>query len=125
MFGRDARLPFDPPSSTAQLPVTNDYHSQLTRFLNKARSSARERIRQQQNLYKRHFDTGRSDLPPLQAGRLVLLRQMMPKHLRKFSPKYYGPFQVILQLSRLNYEVKRVHDGHCETVHVSRIRLLP
>ncbi len=70
------------------------------------------------------YDTGRQDLSPLKTGQLVLIKQMMAKNLRKFSPKYYGPFQVIKQMSRLNYEVKHVNDGHIEKVHVSRIRVV-
>jgi hypothetical protein len=49
---------------------------------------------------------------------------MMLKNLRKFSPKYYGPFTVLQQMGRLNYEVKHINDGHIEKVHVSRIRII-
>ncbi|CAF1231754.1 unnamed protein product [Adineta ricciae] len=124
MYGRDAILPFDVNSSISNLPVASDYYNQLIRFLQQAKSTAWYRIKQQQDIYKRTYDTGRKDLSPLQPNQLVFLKQMMPKHLKKFSPKYYGPFAVLRQIGRLNYLVKHVNDGHVEKVHVSRIRLI-
>ncbi|CAF1243658.1 unnamed protein product [Adineta steineri] len=124
MYGRDAILPFDTPSQITKLSSANDYYSQLVRFLKQAKSSAWYNIKQQHNVYKRTYDTGRQDLTPLKSNQLVFLKQMMSKNLRKFSPKYYGPFRVIRQLGRLNYEVKHVNDGHIEKVHVSRIRVI-
>lgn len=124
MYGREAILPFDVPQPITKLSTVNDYYTQLVQFLKQAKSSAWPNIKRQANIYKRTYDTGRQDLPPLKPGQLVLLKQMMVKNLRKFSPKYYGPFTVIKQLSRLNYEVKHVTDSHTETVHVSRIRLI-
>ncbi|CAM4943298.1 unnamed protein product [Rotaria socialis] len=124
MYGRDPILPFDTPSHITKLSSVNDYYDQLVRFLQQAKSSAWYNIKQQQNVYKRIYDTGRQDLSPLKPGQLVFLKQMMVKNLRKFSPKYYGPFRVIRQLGRLNYEVKHINDGHIEKVHVSRIRII-
>ncbi|CAM4955013.1 unnamed protein product [Rotaria socialis] len=124
MYGRDPILPFDTPSHITKLSSVNDYYDQLVRFLQQAKSSAWYNIKQQQNAYKRIYDTGRQDLSPLKPGQLVFLKQMMVKNLRKFSPKYYGPFRVIRQLGRLNYEVKHINDGHIEKVHVSRIRII-
>ena len=124
MYGREAILPFDAPSSITKLPTSNDYYSQLIKFLKEAKSTAWYNIKQRQNIYKKTYDTGRQDLPALKPGQLILLKQMMPKNLRKFSAKYYGPFRVIRQLSRLNYEVKHVSDGHTEEVHTSRIRVI-
>ncbi|CAM4849063.1 unnamed protein product [Rotaria magnacalcarata] len=124
MYGRDPILPFDTPSHITKLSSVNDYHDQLVRLLQQAKYSAWYNIKQQQNIYKRIYDTGRQDLPPLKPGQLVFLKQMMAKKLRKFSPKYYGPFCVIRQLGRLNYEVKHINDGHIEKVHVSRIRTI-
>ena len=124
MYGRDPILPFDVPRQITQLSSVNDYYNQLVRFLQQVKSSAWYNIKQQQNIYKRTYDTDRQDLSPLKPGQLVLLKQMMIKNLRKFSPKYYGPFRVIRQLGRLNYEMKHVNDGHIEKVHVSRIRLI-
>ncbi|CAM4956447.1 unnamed protein product [Rotaria socialis] len=112
MYGRDPILPFDTPSHITKLSSVNDYYDQLVRFLQQAKSSAWYNIKQQQNVYKRIYDTGRQDLSPLKPGQLVFLKQMMVKNLRKFSPKYYGPFRVIRQLGRLNYEVKHINDGH-------------
>ena len=125
MYGRDPMLPFDMPHTNSLLPITNDYYQQLKRFLNQAKSSARCNITRTQNLYKKTYDTGRMDLPRLKLGQLILVKQMMLKHLRKFSPKYYGPFKVVKHISRLNYQVQHVADGHMETVHVSRIRVIP
>ncbi|CAF4548885.1 unnamed protein product [Didymodactylos carnosus] len=68
MYGREALLPFDPPSSTTRLSTANDYYAQLTKFLKQAKSTVRDNIRQQQNVYKRTYDTGRQDLPPLKPG---------------------------------------------------------
>jgi hypothetical protein len=124
MYGRDAILPFDTPSQITKLSTANDYYSQLIRFLKQVKSTAWYNIKQQQNIYKRTYDTGRQDLTPLKPGQLVFLKQMMVKNLRKFSPKYYGPFRVIRQLNRLNYEVKHINDGHIEKVHTSRIRII-
>jgi hypothetical protein len=124
MYGREAILPFDTPSPITQLSTVNDYYSQLIRFLKQAKSTVWYRIKQAQNVYKKTYDTGRQDLPPLKPGRLVFIKQMMSKNLRKFSPKYYGPFRVIRQLGRLNYEVKHINDNHMEKVHVARIRLI-
>jgi hypothetical protein len=124
MYGRDAILPFDAPSPITKLSSVNDYYSQLVRFLKQAKSTAWYKIKQTQNIYKKTYDMGRQDLPPLKPGRLVFIKQMMVKNLRKFSPKYYGPFRVTRQLGRLNYEVKHVNDGHMEKVHVSRIRII-
>ncbi|CAF2400326.1 unnamed protein product [Rotaria sp. Silwood2] len=124
MHGRDAILPFDTPSQITKLSTVNDYYTQLIRFLKQAKSTAWYNIKQQQNVYKRTYDTGRQDLPPLKVGQLVFLKQMMVKNLRKFSPKYYGPFRVIRQLGRLNYEVQHINNGHVEKAHVSRIRLI-
>jgi hypothetical protein len=124
MYGRDALLPFDTPSSITKLSTVNDYYSQLIKFLTQAKSTIWYNIKQQQNIYKRTYDTGRQDLPSLKLGQLVFIKQMMTKNLRKFSPKYYGPFAILRQISRLNYEVQHVHDGHIEKVHVSRIRLI-
>lgn len=124
MYGRDPTLPFDTPTPITKMSLVNDYYSQLCRFMEQAKSMARTNIKQQQNIYKRTYDTGRQDLSPLKPGRLVFIKQMMAKNLRKFSPKYYGPFSILQQLSRLNYEVQHVHDGHKEKVHVSRIRLI-
>ncbi|CAF1570065.1 unnamed protein product [Adineta ricciae] len=124
MYGRDAILPFDVPQSITQLPSVNDYYLHLIRFLKQAKSSAWYQIKHTQNVYKRTYDTGRRDLTPLKPNQLVFLKQMMVKHLRKFSPKYYGPFRILRQLNRLNYEVKHIHDGHTERVHVSRIRII-
>jgi hypothetical protein len=124
MYGRDAILPFDIPSPITKLSSVNDYYSQLVRFLKQAKSTAWYKIKHAQNIYKKTYDTGRQDLPALKPGQLVFIKQMMVKNLRKFSPKYYGPFRVIRQLGRLNYEVKHVNDGHIEKVHVARIRLI-
>jgi hypothetical protein len=124
MYGRDAVLPFDTPNPITKLSSVNDYYFQLIQFLKQAKSTVWSNIKQQQNIYKRTYDTGRQDLPPLQPGQLVFIKQMMAKNLRKFSPKYYGPFSVLRQMSRLNYEVQHVHDHHIEKVHVSRIRLV-
>lgn len=124
MYGRTAVLPFDTPAGITQLPTTNDYYAELLRFLQRARSIAWFRIKAQQNVYKRTYDTGRQELQPLKPGRLVFLKQMMPKNLRKFSAKYYGPFRVTRQLGRLNYEVQHTVDGRLEKVHVSRLRLI-
>ncbi|CAF4419049.1 unnamed protein product [Didymodactylos carnosus] len=124
MYGRAAILPFDAPSPITQLSTVNDYYSQLVQFLNQAKSTAWYNVKQQQNIYKRTYDTGRHDLPTLKPGQLIFLKQMMVKNLRKFSPKYYGPFRVIQQIGRLNYEVKHLNDGHTEKVHVSRIRVI-
>ena len=87
-----------------------------------SKSTAWYNIKQQQNIYKRTYDTGRQDLSPLKPGQLVFIKQMMAKNLKKFSPKYYGPFTVLRQMNRLNYEVQHVTDGHIEKVYVSRIR---
>ena len=102
----------------------SDYYSHMTRFLSLAKSTARRNITQQQDIYKRRYNTGRQDLPTLKKGHRVLLRQMMTKNLRKFSPKYSGPFRVTRQLSRLNYEVQNIHTNNIETAHVSRIRVI-
>ena len=95
MFGRDALLPFDAPSSITKLSTVNDYYAQLIQFLKQAKSTVWYNIKQQQNIYKRTYDTGRQDLPPLKPGQLVFIKQMMAKNLNKFSPKYYGPFTVL------------------------------
>jgi hypothetical protein len=124
MYGRDAILPFDTPTPITRLSTVNDYYSQLVRFLRQAKSTAWYKIKQAQNEYKKTYDTGRQDLQPLKPGQLVFLKQMMAKNLRKFSPKYYGPFRIIRQLGRLNYEVKHINDGHTEKVHVARIRVI-
>lgn len=124
MYGRQPILPFDAPVPITNMPSASDYYSQLLRFLKQAKSTAWTKIKAHQNVYKRTYDTGRQDLQPLRPGQLVLIKQMMIKHLRKFSPKYYGHFKVIRQLRRLNYEVQHVNDGHSEKVHVSRIRLI-
>ncbi|CAF1309795.1 unnamed protein product [Didymodactylos carnosus] len=70
MYGREALLPFDTPSSTTQLSTANDYYAELTKFLKQAKSTVRDNIKQQQNVYKRilPYDTGRQDLPPLKLG---------------------------------------------------------
>ena len=125
MYGRAPILPFDCPTSDLRIPQSSDYYHQLTRFLHQSRSSARSNLKIVQNVYKRQYDTGRSDLPPLRPGQLVMLKQMMLKRLRKFSPKFYGPFKVCKQVSRLNYEVQNLTNGRVETVHVSSIRVLP
>ncbi|CAF4499211.1 unnamed protein product, partial [Didymodactylos carnosus] len=124
MYGRSPVLPFDIPSSITQLSTTSDYYTQLTKFLKQAKSTAKCNIEQQQNIYKQTYDTGRQDQTKLQPGQLVLLKQMMNRHLGKFFPKYYGPFKIIQQNGRLNYKVKHTNDGHEETVHVSRIRVI-
>jgi len=124
MYGRNAVLPFDTPTSITKLSSVNDYYSQLNRFLSQAKSTAAYRTKRAQNLYKKTYDTGRQDLSPLKPGQLVFIKQMMIKNLRKFSPKYYGPFRVLRQIGRLNYEVQHVNDGHIEKVHVARIRLI-
>ncbi|CAF1662970.1 unnamed protein product [Didymodactylos carnosus] len=120
MFGRDPTLPFDIPKGIVALSAVNDYYLQLRRFLDQAKSTARYSVKQQQDIYKTRFDTGRRDMI-LQVGQKVFLKQMMAKNLRKFSPKFYGPFQVMKQEGRLNYVVKHVNDGHIEKAHVSRI----
>jgi hypothetical protein len=124
MYGRDAILPFDTPHPITKLSSVNDYYFQLIQFLKQAKSMVGSNIKQQQNIYKRTYDTGRQDLTPLKPGQLVFIKQMMTKNLRKFSPKYYGPFSVLRQINRLNYEVQHVNDDHIEKVHVSRIRLI-
>ncbi|CAF1478176.1 unnamed protein product [Didymodactylos carnosus] len=120
MFGRDPTLPFDIPKGIVALSAVNDYYLQLRRFLDQAKSTARYSVKQQQDIYKTRFDTGRRDMI-LQVGQKVFLKQMMAKNLRKFSPKFYGPFEVMKQEGRLNYVVKHVNDGHIEKAHVSRI----
>ncbi|CAF1169067.1 unnamed protein product [Didymodactylos carnosus] len=66
------------------------------------------------NRFQQTYDTGRRDQTNLKIGQLLLLKQMMNKNLKKFSPKYHGPFKVIQQSGRLNYKVKHVNDGHEE-----------
>ena len=124
MYGRAAILPYDVNPSITKLPTSNDYYSQLIRFLRQAKSSAWYKTKHQRNIYKRTYDTGRQDVLPAETRTTVFLKQIMPKHLQKFSPKFYGPFKVIKKNGRLNYEVKHVHDGHIEKVHTSRIRLI-
>jgi hypothetical protein len=124
MYGRDAFFPFDAPGAIMKLSSVNDYYSQLIEFLTQAKSTVWYNIKQQKNIYKRTYDTGRQDLSPLKPGQLVFLKQMMAKNLRKFSPKYYGRFTILQQMGRLNYEVQHVNDGHIEKVHVSKIRVI-
>lgn len=123
MFGRTPSLPFDPPKGIVDLSSTNDYYLQLTRFLQQAKALARRNVHNQQVVYKNRYDQRRQHIQ-LRAGQLVLLKQMMPKYLKKFSPKYYGPFHVIQQRGRLSYLVKHVDDGYTEVAHVSRIRII-
>ena len=125
MYGRDPVLPFDGPIAPSLISTPNDYHASLLQYLNQARTLAWSQTKKQQNAYKRAYDTGRRDMAPLRPGQLILIKQMMPKNLQKISPKYYGPFRVVKQLGRLNYEVKNVTDGRVEKVHVSRVRLIP
>lgn len=124
MYGRKPTLPFDTPHSIIKLSSVSDYYLQLTQFLKQAKSIVWNNITKQQNVYKRTYDTGRQDLAPLKPGQLVLIKEMMTRNLRKFSPKYYGPFSVLRQISRLNYDVQHVNDGYVEKVHVSRIRII-
>jgi hypothetical protein len=121
MFGRVPRLPFDIPSRTVVLPTPNDYFTQLDRFLNETKHTARCNVKRQQYVYKRRFDTGRTD-QKFSIGQHVWLKQMMNHKLKKFSPKYYGPFQIEQQRGRLNYVVKSPHDGRTEIVHVTRLK---
>ncbi|CAF4897831.1 unnamed protein product [Rotaria sp. Silwood1] len=105
VYGRQAVLPFDVPKSTVTLSSPNDYYTQLIRFLREAKSTVLINLHRKQNLYKRRYDTGRHD-QQLKIGQPVLLKQMMPQNLRKFSPKYLGPFIVTCQHGRLNYTIK-------------------
>jgi transposase InsO family protein len=125
MYGRRPVLPFDRPTAPSPISTPNDYYASLLQYLNYARTMAWRQTKKQQDIYKRSYDTGRRDLAPLRPGQLIMLQQMMPKNLKKFSPKYYGPFRVVKQSSRLNYEVQNVTGGRIEKVHVSRIRLIP
>ncbi|CAF4521714.1 unnamed protein product, partial [Didymodactylos carnosus] len=102
MFRRDPTLPFDIPKGIVALSAVNDYYLQLRRFLDQAKSTARYSVKQQQDIYRTRFDTGRRDMI-LQVGQKVFLKQMMAKNLRKFSPKFYGSFEVMKQEGRLNY----------------------
>jgi hypothetical protein len=124
MFGRPALLPFDSPKDIVTLSSPNDYYLQLHRFLLQAKALARSNVTIHQHKYKNRYDQQRRNVQ-LATGQLVLLKQMMPKHLKKFSPKYYGPFRVIQQRGRLSYLVKHVDTNNTEVAHVSRIRVIP
>ena len=123
MFGRPPLLPFDPPKDIVNLSAPNDYYLQLHKFLTQAKALARRNVSTQQHLSKNRYDERRANVQ-LSPGQLVLLRQMMPKHLKKFSPRYYGPFRVIQQRGRLSYLVKHLDTDRTEVAHVSRVRVV-
>ena len=124
MFGRPPLLPFDAPKDIVTISSPNDYYLQLHRFLVQAKALARANVTTHQQVYKNRYDQRHQNVQ-LRTGQLVLLKQMMPKHLKKFSPKYYGPFSVVQQRGRLSYLVKHVDTTHTEVAHVSRIRVIP
>ncbi|CAF1357989.1 unnamed protein product, partial [Didymodactylos carnosus] len=103
VFGRNLVLPFDPPKNNIIFTAPNDYYVQLIRCLEETKQTAKQNIKHQQTIYKKHYDTGRRDRT-LAIGQLIFVEQT-PHKMKKFFPKWDGPYEVIKQTGRLNYEV--------------------
>ena len=60
-------------------------------------------------------------------GDMVVLktRDYIKKRLAKFKDKYFGPFEVLAQLSSVNYRVRNEDSNKEMIVHVNRMKALP
>ena len=128
LFGRTALLPLDlehytmPRLPEEQLGRLNEYREKIGLMQDKAKTTYRDT----QEKVKVRYDKN-AKVKSFQPGDVVLLRIMKQKKgvSPKLADKFAGPFEVLAQLSEVNYRIRDINSNREDTVHTNRMKLLP
>ena len=87
---------------------------------------ARENNQKAQEKSKKSFDKTAQETN-FRPGDLVLLKVKARRKGRtpKLEDKYFGPFEVLAQVSEVNYRIRKKDSNKEMTVHVNRMKTLP
>lgn len=105
MYGRPPVLPFDYQDPNVTISYDPEHVNKLNDFLSKLNEQAKNTILKNQEKYKHHYDTNRSD-PSYNVGDLILVRALNVRY--KFDARYEGPFRIIKQLTTKTFIVQHV-----------------
>ena len=105
MYGRSPILPFDFQEDNVNISYDNEHVKKLNQFLTKLNEEAKINIIKNQERYKQHYDTNRSD-PSYNTGDLVLVKTLNMRS--KFNIRYEGPFRIIEKLAQKTYIVQHI-----------------
>ena len=100
MHGRRPILPFDQPNETLVMTYGPNHQKQLEDYLSTMTELAKQNIVNNQQRYKRRYDTNRSN-PSYKIGDLILIQ--MPNQNQRFGTRYEGPFRITRQLGPKTY----------------------
>ena len=125
LYGREAKTPMDITFGVPPIIPGNeedaDYPVRLAKTLKKARDVVITRMQRVHEEQKREYDKGRRNVI-FKVGQLVLFYKPIRKigRAEKLLHRWHGPFEVIRQVTPVNYEAKLIGDesGNSEVFHV-------
>lgn len=117
-FGRNPRLPPDTSTNVYEFSKPNDYFQHLKQTLKIYQQHVLHNIKQQQQNYKKYFDTNRRDVH-YNIGDYVLKR--ISTHRSKLTALYSQPMSII-EVMHPTYLIQDVTDQKIYKVHVSQLR---
>uniref|UniRef100_A0A5S6QK16 RNA-directed DNA polymerase n=1 Tax=Trichuris muris TaxID=70415 RepID=A0A5S6QK16_TRIMR len=125
------RLPILPEESRLPWPVdSSETFQKFRERVKQWRTQAKNTICKSQRKQKRYYDNGRKPNVLFKPGQLVMVRRHLRKVGRsaKLLPRYDGPFQIVENLSELNYRVaavssdRRRRSNRQFTVHATQLK---
>ena len=128
-YGHNPLSPFDLllPNTIKCAPSAQEFVKVIKANLSHAKDSLRQAQARQSEAYNRKHTQGEfkvDDMVLLSAGHLNTHPTLSESSVRKFSPKYYGPFKVTQVISPVAYKLAfpasfaRVHP----VIHISRLK---
>ena len=128
VYARDTNLPLDlilPTSRSDHLKAQNypQYVQWIRQALQSAHTFARKHLGKALVRQKRNYDSYAKSRPTFALGSLVRYFYTPAKHKHKFSKPWLGPFEVLEQVTPVDYRIRRVGNPvDTRVVHVDHLK---
>ena len=127
IYGRRVLMP-QKIEQYAMPKLKQEAEEQVKHYIGKIKlvqEKARENNQKAQERSKKHFDKT-AEVTNFRPGDLVLLKvkARIKGRTPKLEDKYFGPFEILAQISAVNYRIKKKDSNKEMTVHVNRMKAL-